>query len=780
MTDDIRQFGVRLGAFRRSAGLSQQELAERSGLSVRAISNLERGRTRWPHPDSVHRLADALGLRDQARVGFIAVAGRRLVPTGTSAAEASDERPARPGHGPAVPQQLPCSVRQFAGRQSELAALSGLLDRAGAAAPHAVVISAIGGTPGVGKTALALHWGRQVAGRFPDGQLYVNLRGFGPSGKPMLSAEAIRCLLSGLGFPAERIPAAPDAQAGLYRSLLSGKRMLVVLDNARDAEQVRPLLPGGSGCLVVVTSRSQLLGLVAGDGAYSLTLDVLTEAEARELLALRLGAGRLGAEPEAVGELIELCARLPLALAIVAARAVACPALRLGALAESLKDVERKLDALETGDAATSVRAVFSWSVDSLPTQPARLFRLLGLHPGPDVTIPAAASLAAISLPQARRALTELAAAHLVTEHVPGRFSLHDLLRAYAAEQASAAGAVQPAALTRILDHYLHTAHSGALLLNPLREPVTLAPASPGVTPEHLASHRHALAWFDAEHQVLIAAAALAARSGFDACAWQLPWALADYLLRKGSWHDCAAIQRTALAAATRQADLVGQATARRHIAWACARLGDYDEATAQLTTCLELHQQLGDRAGEARTQQSLSSVAEFQGRDTDALRYAERALALFRATGDRAGQAGALNDVGWSHARLGAYERARACCQQALALHQEVGHRAGEAVTWDSLAYVEHHLGRLPEAAACYQRAIGLFRELGARVFEANAVADLGDTYHAAADEDKAQDAWRQAAAIFDDLHSPDAARIRAKLRQRASDSNQEQASPP
>lgn len=329
-----------------------------------------------------------------------------------------------------VPRELPPAIGQFTGRARELRALTSVLD----GPAGAVVISAIAGAAGIGKTALAVQWAHQVANRFPDGQLYVDLRGFHPSGRPVPAAVAVRGFLETLGVQAERMPAGLDAQARLYRSLLSGRRMLVLLDNARNEEQVRPLLPGSHGCLVLVTSRCQLSGLVAAEGAHALTLGLLSEAEARDLLTRRLGAARLGAEPGAATELVGLCAGLPLALAIAAARA-ARPGARLDALAEELKDVQTRLDALDTGDPSVSVRAVFSWSVDNLPARQTRLFRLLGRYPGPDIAIPAAVSLTGAPPAQARSDLRELARAHLISEHVPGRYAMHDLLRAYAAEQ---------------------------------------------------------------------------------------------------------------------------------------------------------------------------------------------------------------------------------------------------------------------------------------------------------------------------------------------------------
>src|SRR5581483_9695788 len=291
-----------------------------------------------------------------------------------------------------------------------------------AGAPGTVVISAIGGTAGVGKTALALHWAHQAAGQFPDGQLYVNLRGYDPSGAPATPQAAIRGFLGALGAPSGQIPPHPEAQAGLYRSLLVGKRMLIVLDNARDEEQVRPLLPASPGSLVLVTSRSQLTGLAAAGGAHLLSLDVLTPAEAVQLLAARLGAARAAAEPGAVDRIAGLCARLPLALAVAAARAAGRPAFPLAALAGELADSAGRLDALDAGDPGSSVRAVFSWSTRQLSPEAGRMFRLLGIHPGPDICVPAAASLAGIAEADASRQLAALARAHLTAEHVPGRY----------------------------------------------------------------------------------------------------------------------------------------------------------------------------------------------------------------------------------------------------------------------------------------------------------------------------------------------------------------------
>jgi DNA-binding SARP family transcriptional activator/DNA-binding XRE family transcriptional regulator len=336
-----------------------------------------------------------------------------------------------------VPRLLPASPAHFTGRPSELSMLTGLLEQA-TAAPGTATVCAISGMGGVGKTALALHWAHRVTGAFPHGQLYVNLRGFGPSDGPAPPGEALIGFLGALGVPPKRIPAGMPAQTGLLRSLLAGRRILVVLDNARDEEQVRPLLPASPGCLVIVTSRSQLAGLAAAEGASLLRLDLLTDAEARALLAARLGPQRASAEPDAVTEIAVRCGRLPLALAAAAARAATYPHFPLASLATELRDVRGRLDHLDSGDPAVSLRTVFSWSVRQLSPPAARMFRLLSRCPGSDVTVPAAASVAGTDLPGARRLLRELVRCHLLAEPSPGRYAFHGLLRAYAAEQAEA------------------------------------------------------------------------------------------------------------------------------------------------------------------------------------------------------------------------------------------------------------------------------------------------------------------------------------------------------
>ncbi|HEU5333982.1 MAG TPA: tetratricopeptide repeat protein [Actinocrinis sp.] len=664
-----------------------------------------------------------------------------------------------------VPHQLPPPVRHFAGRADELKALSALLDES--VSSGASMVTVIGGTAGVGKTSLALHWAHQAADRFPDGQLYINLRGYDPSGAPLDAAEALRVLLDALEVAPERIPAAVEAQAALYRSLLAGRRILTVLDNAHDVEQVVPLLPGAPGCLTLVTSRDRLSGLIARFGAQPIALDLPTPAESWEMLARRLGRERTAAEAGAAQDIISRCGRLPLALAIVAARAAARPRFPLRGLADELRDSRRRLEALTSDHPAADVRAVFSWSYHALSPAAARLFRLLGLHFDPCITQAAAASLAGLSPAQVSPLLAELTRAHLVDESIPGRYVLHDLLGVYASEQAHADDSARErqTATRRVLDHYLHSAHRAALLINPLRDPIALDPLYPAVTPEPLDGYEQAMAWFGVEMRVLIAAVNHAADAGLSTYTGELAWTLADFLHRRGHWHEYAATQRAALSAAQHRADLPAQTVAHRLLARAWTQLGRYDDAHAHLETAIDVARDAGDLALQAHAHHSRAVVWERQGRHADALDQSQQALSLFQAADHPRGQADALNAVGWYHAQLGHQPRALVECRRALALYEQLGDLDGQADAWDSLGYAHHHLGDYMAAADCYVRALDLYRRFGNRYQEASTLARLGDTRQARADFDAARDAWALALAILESLDHPDADSIHAKL---------------
>jgi DNA-binding SARP family transcriptional activator/tetratricopeptide (TPR) repeat protein len=662
----------------------------------------------------------------------------------------------------AVPRQLPGAVTGFTGRASQLNQLTGLLDRNDTA-----VISAINGTAGVGKTALAVHWSHQVADRFPDGQLYVNLRGFDPSGQPVQPTEAIQGFLDALGVPAQRIPAGLTEQAALYRSQLADRRILVVLDNARDTGQVRPLLPGSAQCLTVITSRDHLGGLIVSEGARAIPLDLMTTAEADDLLASRLGPERLAVEPQAVSDLIALCAHLPLALSIVAAQATLTPALSLTELARQLRDVRDRLHALDVGDTTVNLSAVFSWSYQTLSAAAGRMFRLLSLHPGPDISVTAAASLTGTGRDQAYAALSELTRAQLLTEPSTGRFAYHDLLRAYSSATAHQDETEQTrhAALHRMLDHYLHTAHAATLLLNPPNDRLSLAEPQPGAFVNELADDEQAWQWFTTERPVFPAAIDRAADAGFDTHTWQLAWSVANFCIRAGHWAQMLTTQLVALAAAQRACEPHGQASSLRELGRAYIRLGRYPDAQASLHRALDLDERRGDLIGQARSHNNLGIVAYAQGAHPQALEHGKAAYALFHAAGHRAGQAEALNAIGWMQTQLGQHAEALRSCAQALELHRAVGSRHGEADTWDSLGVAHHNLGEHRRAIDCYHNALDLYQKLGSRHPQADTLIRLGDTYQDAGDLHAAHQCWQQALPILDDLHHPDADILRARL---------------
>jgi DNA-binding SARP family transcriptional activator/Tfp pilus assembly protein PilF len=714
--------------------------------------------------DLMRRLSDDLGLDPNPDLRRLHDAILREDPT-----LQIPRRTAR-GDGPAStaqprPAQLPADIPAFAGRTAELAGLDRLL--ADRRTGNVAAISTVDGTAGIGKTTLAVHWAHRVAGRFPDGQLYVNLRGFDPSAPPMPPADAIRVFLDALAVPPERVPATLDAQIALYRSLLAGKNVLVVLDNARDADQVRPLLPGAPGCAAVITSRNQFTSLVAVEGAQPLTLDLLTADESHLFLTSRLGCERVTAEPQAVAKITTHCAGLPLALAIVAARAAISPARSLADLVADLHGRLHRLDTLDGGDAVTNVRAVFSWSYQALTPAAARLFRLLGLHAGPDIGAPAAASLAGLPIDRVRRLLAELTGGHLLVEHRPGRYTCHDLLRAYAAEQVHANDTQgdRHTALCRALDHYMHTARAASLLMEPNRDPVPIMPALPGVEPEPLTDDGAALAWFNEEYSVLLAAVDKAVTAGLDLRVWQIAWYLGTFLARQGHLDELAAAQGTALAAAERLGDRKRQAKSHRGLAHAYVRLGRFDDAATHLRQALRVCDELGDHVGRAHTCLHLAWLCGQRGEHREGLAHNMRALDDFRSAGHQVGQARALNAVGWTYATLGDHRQALAHCEEALALLIALDDRHGAAGTWDSLGYAHLHLGHHKQAATCYRHAVDLYRRLGDRLGESTTLQYLGDVHEADGDQPAARAAWQQALTILDDLDDPDADQVRAKL---------------
>ncbi|MEV4757015.1 BTAD domain-containing putative transcriptional regulator [Micromonospora sp. NPDC049559] len=713
--------------------------------------------------DRCGRRAEALDAYQRARRLLIAELGLDPGPQ-LRALEASIIAEAVPAvAAPVVPAQLPPDLAGFVGRAGYL----DQLDTLGTAEFTGVAtgICVITGTAGVGKTTLAVHWAHRIRTRFPDGQLYVNLRGADPDAAVTSPADAVAAFLTALAVPPERIPEALDARVALYRSLVADRRILVVLDDAYDEAQVRPLLPSAAGCLVVVTSRNRLSGLVAREGARPVTVALLTAAEAHELLVSRLGVARVAAEPDAVREIVRLCAGLPLALVVVAARAVTNPGFALAAVAGELRAAGGGLDAFDGESPASGVRAVFSWSYRTLRPDAARLFRLLGLHPGPDLAGTAAASLAGLPVGRARSLLTALTTVHLVTELSPGRYALHDLLRAYATELAHAHDpeADRRAALGRVLDYYLHTARAAARVLYRSLDPIELAEPAPGVTVEQLPDHGAVLDWLTAEHPALLAALDHAAGHGFDRHTWQLAGTLTPFFLRIGRWRHV--LHRAVLDTAHRVTDPAGRGHIHRSLAVGLTGLRRGDEAYVHLQRALGLYRQAGDLVLQANAHQGLTWVRERQGRYREALRHAEECLALYRAAGAEVRTFQALNNVGWCHARLGDYARALVYCEIALERAVESGDTHGQGAAYDSLGYIHGGLGDRRRAVGYYRRALDLYRADGSRYLETRTLDHLGDLHQAAGDREAARAAWTGAAQILDELGHPDAAQVRAKL---------------
>ncbi|HET7015752.1 MAG TPA: tetratricopeptide repeat protein, partial [Streptosporangiaceae bacterium] len=618
---------------------------------------------------------------------------------------------------PAVPRQLPGPVPLFVGREAELARLSGA----------AAAVWVITGTAGVGKTALAVHWAHLVARDFPDGQLYANLRGYDPE-QPLTAADALAGFLRALDVADVDIPSGTDERAALYRSLLAGRRVLVVLDNASEGEQVRPLLPGGPPCVTVVTSRDTLGGLVVREGAQRLDLGLMSQAHAAGLLRELIGA-RADADPEAAATLADLCARLPLALRLAAELAASRDGVRLADLVTELNGGPR-LDLLDAnGDPRTAVRAVFSWSYQHLDAATARMFRLAGLHPGAELDGYAAAALAGTTLKQAAGALDQLARAHLIDKRQPGRYGLHDLLCAYARELAAEYGADDArAALTRLLDYYLYaTAEAVAALYPGERPPAPVATQAVAPMPPITEGPDAARAWLDAQRATLNAVVAHAARHGWPGHAVDLAAVLFRYLERSGHCVEAVAIHGQACHAARLTSDHLAEAGALTSLALAQVRQGRYQHGADQLQQALNLFLAAGDVAGQARALGNLGIVRFQQGRYREAEHHYQQVLSLIRDFGDQRSEPTVLTSLGNIALRQGRYRQATSYLEQALTLYRKAGERSLEAYALEILGLVDLRQGRYAQATGRNREALALARQTGNRTCEAYALANLG-----------------------------------------------------
>jgi DNA-binding SARP family transcriptional activator/tetratricopeptide (TPR) repeat protein len=673
----------------------------------------------------------------------------------------SPERPAPTRGEPErfIPRQLPADIEGFTGRGEALSALDALVDEVDDSADMAeqpVVITALHGAGGIGKTTLAVHWAHRVADRFPDGQLYLNLRGFGP-GDPMAPAEALEVLLRGLGVPGEQVPADIDARSALLRTVLADRRVLMLLDNARDAEQVRPLLPGGGGVLVIVTSRSQLRGLAAREGAGRVALDTLSLDDATDLLAAGLAGQRVAYDSESIGELAELCGRLPLALAVAVERAGRHPDSELADLIGELRDEHERLDALDTGDdPLTSVRAVFSWSYQALDEDTAELFRLLGRYLGNDFSLSAVAALGGLTTARARRRMDALTDVNLLRRSRHGRYTMHDLLRTYASELHDEIQSGDDAAIRRLLSWYVHSAANANTALASNRNPrfMDMGEPEPGIVPLSFADSRQARDWFDVEWLTLTRVVSYAVEHEQSVSAYRLVNKLYTYLEAHRPPGEALELQEIGRDAAATAGHRVNEGFLTNQLGISLGRLGDFDRCIEHLERAKELfqtEQHLGgeqmvlinlgiayrstgqydkalgnlERAYELRLSEeqggdistvlvNISRVHLEARRPDEAVAAALSAVESLQGSGRRESEAVALETLGMAYAAQQEYGRAEECFNEALTVHRDLLLRWREAVTLAHLGRIERDTNRVGDARTTWQQALAILDEIG------------------------------------------------------------------
>jgi tetratricopeptide (TPR) repeat protein len=667
-----------------------------------------------------------------------------------------------------VPRQAPAAVPDFTGRSGDVLALDRLLNsgESGVAGqPETVVISAIDGAAGIGKTTLAVYWAHRVRDRFPDGTLYVNLRGYGP-GQPVTADEVLGGFLRALGAASAQIPAGAEEQAALYRSLLDGRRVLVVLDNANTPEQVRLLFPGSPGCLALITSRSSMAGLVIGHGAARVSLDLLPFDEAAALVRRIIGQERADAEPGALADIVRACARLPLALRVAGQRAASRPRHRLADIAAELTSQQDRLDTLSfSGDELTMVRTVLDWSYRALPPEQARLFRLLGLHPGPEISVHAAAALADAEPRQVRLLLEALADVHMAEATDLDRYQSHDLLRAYALEQAEREETPEDiqAAVHQVIGFYLHTADAAdqqVVIRTRITPDAAPAPRYPLVFP----GHQQALNWARAEYPNLVAAASHAARMGMHALAWQLSAVMSVLLKRRGHVSDLVGTVEAGLASARALGDHRGEGYLLVQLGSAFISLRKYNEALDIGQRLLSTAQKLGNQPTEASALEILGDSYRSLQQHQTAISYFERAAD--RASGDAWHAAIARNHLGEAYRESGRLADALRCHHEALAVFRETNDADREGWTLRALGDVHQALGQLSDAIVFYQQTLDIAREIDSLPEQASALTRLGNAHEAAGDSKAAISCWRQALAIFEQIGYPEADDVRSRLK--------------
>ncbi len=643
---------------------------------------------------------------------------------------------------PVTPRQLPAAP-YLVGRAAELSRLTAL-------GPGARVV--ISGTAGIGKTALALGWAHQVADRFPDGHLYVDLNGFGYQ-QPMTAGEALHGLLVSLGIDPEAIPATQAAKAGLFRSLLAERNMLVVLDNAADSDHVLPLLPGICPGMVIVTSRTGLDGLAVRADVERMVLDLLGADASLELLVHRLGRSHVDAEPEAAAALVRLSAGLPLALSIMAGR----PRRSLRDLVHELADERTRLAALTTDDAGMDLRLLFSWSYQRLADLPAKLFRLLGLHPGDDTDVYAAAAMAGANLGETRRAMDSLLGLHLLEERFPGRFSMHDLLRAYARELANAD---EDDPMTRLLNYYLSTADRADRIITPHRFRVPLDVDAVAAAPA-IDDYRQALEWLCTELGNLLALCRVSTGSR----SWQLAYTLRGFFFLTKRWDAWIETHEHALAACVLLGDLRAEATTRNNLGRALLESGRTEEAAAHYEIARRSFEEIGDRHGLSNALANQATIMRRQGRLDEALNNTMQALAYYRLAGARRNTAITLRSMSLIELGLGRLADANYHIDEALHIFSSLGNGPDTAKGFNTLGLILQLRGAFIPAEEAYRQAIEISRQCGSLYEEARARHRLGTICVARGARDDAAREWNQSLSLYQALGAVKAGRVAADL---------------
>lgn len=704
-------------------------------------------------------LAEELGIDPgpELRAAYQLVLDQQAGTAQGGSAEQTPERSAPPIRF--RPDQLPPELTVFAGRDDEIASLESIVDDETGPARTAIVV--IDGMPGMGKTTLAVRWAHELVERFPDGSLYVNLHGFSEQQEQPAVHEVLRGFLVALGVPAEHVPEAEPAASALFRSLLSGKRMVLLLDNARDVEQVRPLLPGRSGCLVIATSRNRLTGLVAQEGARPLTLHSLTPEEGLLALRRRLGSARVAAEPTAADRIVALCGGLPLAIGLVAARAAAHPGFSLSAIANSIAEA----GSLRFGD--TDVGSVFSWSYRQLTPPAARLFRLFPLVPGADLGGDAVASLLGCTPREAQAALNELTRNSLLGEHLPGRYSTHDLIRLYAQHLAVAEDTDEECrrATRRLLDFYVHTAYAAHKALGPNQTWSPPPPAQHEITARPPVDRPTAMAWFLLEYRVFVQAVRIAVDADLPEHAWRLALTMDQFFQRQCLWHEWEATMRVALDATRRSRDLVAEADVTRSLAGATYFQRRYEEALGHLRRTATLYTELGHTTEWAYLENNLGMVRSGMGDHQGAIEHYTAGMRLYHDLQHRKGEASAMYGVARAHSQSGSPERAIALCHEAMRIFEEIDDVTDVGNCWMTLGSAHHALGQLDEAIDSYLHAIECYRKWGDRFEEAQTLSSLAETYVEVGAHDAALAMLRASRAVYEALGLPAAEDVAARI---------------